>query len=125
MAHSAIRIKGDKELERAFLELRREVLSELRPALRKIGEGVRTLAEQKATANISHIGPTWGRMRIGVTTRLYYVAPRARPHGGSPRPNLAGLLMTRAMVPAADEKQDEMVTAVEALVDASARRNGF
>jgi hypothetical protein len=122
---TSLRVKGDKELERAFLELRREVLTELRPAMRKIGEGVRTLAEQKAGADIANIGSQWGRMRIGVTTRMFYVAPRSRNHGGSKRPNLAGLLMQKAMVPAADEKRTEMVAAVDALVKVSAHRNGF
>ena len=120
-----IRIKGQAELERAFMELRREVLTEMRPTLRKVAEPVRALAEEKADTSIRNIGPRWGRMRTGVTVRGVYVAPRSKRQGGSPRPNLAGLLMDRAMQPALDEKQDEVVAAFGLMVDESAVRNGF
>jgi hypothetical protein len=42
-------------------------------------------------------------MRVGVTRHTVYVAPKQRAGRGGPgrgRPNLAGLLMDRAMLPA-------------------------
>lgn len=125
MPAGEIRVKGAAELERAFRGLRREVLAELKPALREIAEVVRSDAEQRAAASISHIGPKWGRMRVGMTTSVVYVAPKSRRHGGSPRPNLGGLLMTKAMQPAMDENKEAVVARLDALVEASAAAHGF
>lgn len=125
MAKTGIQVKGAAELEAAFLSLRREVLTELRPALREIGELVRADAERKADSGISHIGPAWGRMRLGVTLESVYITPRSRRQGGSPRPNLAGLLMDRAMQPALDENQEAAVARLDLLVEASAHKSGF
>ena len=120
-----IRIRGAAEVEKAFLDVRREVLAEIRPALRGIAKGVARDAENKAEANISHIGAKWSRMRIGVTVKTVYVAPKQRRHGGSPRKNLAPLLMNKAMQPALDENQDEIVRRLGEVVEVSAARHGF
>lgn len=120
-----MRLKGGAELERAFLQLRREVLAELKPALREIADVVRSDAEQRAGANIENIGPRWQRMRVGVTAKVVYVAPTSRRHGGSPRPNLGGLLMDQAMQPALDANQEAVVARLDALVNASAAFAGF
>jgi hypothetical protein len=120
-----IEVKGAKELERAFRQLRREVLRELRPELRLIGNVVRVEAETLAGERISHIGPRWSKMRLGVTASGVYVAPRARRAGGSPRPNLAGLLMDRAMQPALDEHEEEVVRQFDGLISRAADRAGF
>lgn len=125
MAAGQIRIKGQAEVEAAFLSLRKEVLAELRPALREIAQPVRELASEKAMENIRNIGAAWSRMRVGVTTKVVYIAPTSRRHGGSPRPNLAALLMDKAMQPALDESQGEIVAKLDALVDLSAARSGF
>lgn len=119
-----IRIKGAKELEAAFMQLRREVLAEIRPALREITETVRVDAEQRSMHEISHIGATWSRMRIGLVVKGAYVAPKSRRRGGSPRRNLAGLL-DRAMQEAVDAKQDEVFRRLEEVVSTSASRAGF
>jgi hypothetical protein len=120
-----IRIRGAAELERAFLQLRREVLTEIKPALREIADAVRADAQQRAGAEISHIGPRWSRMRVGVTTKVVYVAPASRRRGGSPRPNLAGLLMNKAMQPALDAKQEAVMTRLDELINVSSARAGF
>jgi len=120
-----IRVKGAAELERAFLELRREVLREIRPELRAIGNVVRKEAESLAVAKIRNIGSRWGRMRLGVVTSGVYVAPRSHRQGGSPRPNLGSLLLDRAMQPALDAHEAEVVRRFDLLIDASAARAGF
>jgi hypothetical protein len=120
-----IRIKGQAELERAFLQLRKEVLAELKPMLKEIGEEVRSDAQARAGADISHIGTRWDRMRTGVTLKGVYVAPTSRRRGGSPRPNLAGLLWDKAMEPARDEHEESVLRRAELLVDASAAFAGF
>lgn len=125
MAASQIRVKGATELEAAFLGLRREVVAELRPALREIAQPVRELAAEKALASIPNIGARWARMRVGVTAKVVYIAPASRRSGGSPRKNLGPLLMDRAMQPALDESQDAIVAKLDALVELSAARHGF
>jgi hypothetical protein len=120
-----IHVRGAKELERAFRQLRKDVLRELRPALREIGEVVRVDAQQRAGSEISQIGSTWQRMRLGVTAKGVYITPASRRRGGSPRPNLAGLLMSKSMQPAVDAHQSEVLEKLDALVAVSAKRAGF
>jgi hypothetical protein len=124
MAASRIEIKGQKELEMAFLELRKEVFLELKAELLHAGEQVRTEAQARAGFEITNIGPRWQQMRIGATVKGVYVAPKTRPHGGSKRPNLAGELM-ESMEGALDAKRDAVYAEVDAMVTASAARNGF
>jgi hypothetical protein len=119
-----IEIKDQAELERAFLELRKEVFLELKVELIHAGEAVRSEAQSRAGSEISNIGPRWQQMRIGATIKGVYVAPKTRPHGGSPRPNLAGELM-ESMQGALDAKRDAVYAEVDAMVDASAARHGF
>jgi len=125
MPYTGMRIKGAAELERAFLQLRKEVLSELRPALREIAEVVRDDATFPAQDQIRNIGPVWSQMRIGVTLRAVYVAPKARRRGGSPRPNLGGLLMDRALQPALDRNVENVMHRLDEVVSLSARKAGF
>jgi hypothetical protein len=125
MANATIRVKGLKELDRAFKAMDKELQKELRAELKQAAEPVRDLAEQKATAGIRNIGPQWGQMKLGVTARSVYVAPKARRHGGSPRPNVGLLLMEKAMFPALDENEEKVERGVEELIDRLARKNGF
>ena len=120
-----VRIEGLRELSRGLKGVSKDVSRQFTRELRDAGEGVRALAEQKADSDISHIGPRWGRMRLGVTTRAVYIAPMSRRQGGSPRPNLAGLLVSRAMIPAAVEGEPEVIVKVEAMLERISVSNGF
>jgi hypothetical protein len=120
-----IRIRGQAELEAAFLQVRREVLAEIKPVLKEIGGEVAKDAQSRAGTEIRNIGPRWARMRVGVTMKGVYVAPTSKRRGGSPRPNLAGLLMDRAMQPALDAKQDAAYARLDELVNVSSARAGF
>lgn len=120
-----VKVSGRAELERAFAELGRDVRVGMRPALREVGEVVRADAQSRAGANIRNIGPTWERMRLGVTLRAVYIAPRTHANGGSPRPNLAPLLMDMAMQPALDAHQEAALARIDELVNRSADEAGF
>lgn len=136
-AVEGVRVEGLRELQRGLKNVGSDFSKKLRGELRAAGESVRSLAESKAESNIRNIGASWARgslrnvgapwarMRVGVTATMVYVAPMSRNQGGSPRPNLGGLLMTRALIPAADERQDETLLAVEHLLDVVAAENGF
>jgi hypothetical protein len=108
MPENAVRIEGLRELERAFKLYGRGLEKGLREALETAAEPVRTDAQSLAVSSIRNIGLPWSRMRIGVTRRTAYIAPRERGSRGGvgrnrrSRPNLAGLLLGRAMEPALD-----------------------
>lgn len=120
-----VRVQGLRELQSAFARIGGEVQGEIREGLVKAAEPVRGRAETHAVQEIRNIGSAWSRMRIGVTTKLVYVAPAMRRRRGTPRPNLAPLLMNRAMQPALDESAPEVVAALDFVVDRLAGENGF
>lgn len=114
---SAVYIKGMRELSAAFARAGKEAQKELRDELAKVAEPIRRDAEQNARAEIARIGPKWSAMRVGVTRRVVYVAPKARGVGrgvgGRRRPNLAPLLMERAMRPALERNRFEVAEAAD------------
>lgn len=122
---SAVQVRGLRELNAALGKVSIDTRKELSEELRVVSEPVRSRAEQLASAGIRNIGPRWRQMRVGVTTKVAYVAPRAHRRGGSARPNLAQLLMDRAMQPALDENEGKIVARIGVMFDLIARRNGF
>lgn len=125
MAAAAIRVRGLRELQASLRNLNRDFARELAGELRAAAEPVRADAEQMASQRIRNIGPKWSQMRTGVTNKVVYVAPRSRRRGGSPRPNLAGELMGRAMEPALERHSGRVTARLERLIDGLADRNGF
>lgn len=105
MPLAAIKLRGFRELQAANKAAGREVKRQTDKALREAVEPIRADAEALARARISRIGESWSQMRIGVTSRVVYLAPkqRSRASRANPRlrrPNLATLLMGRSMEPA-------------------------
>lgn len=121
---SAIYVRGLRELQRDLDKYAKDVKKELRVELATIAEPVARTAEQNALANISHIGPTWSRMRIGITTKVVYVAPKTRRKLGTGRPNLAGLL-GKEMDASLDQHESGIEKALEAMLDRLGDRHGF
>ncbi|TMQ03786.1 MAG: hypothetical protein E6J91_45795 [Deltaproteobacteria bacterium] len=122
MEGPAVVVRGQRELSRAFAKADRETRLEWRRTLRQLAEPVRSDAEQLALQTIRNMpkSPKWARMRTGVTQKLVYVAPRqkgTRGRGRGRRPNLADLLMDRAMQPALDRHRGDVERAVELLFD--------
>lgn len=87
--------------------------------MKDAGGPVRDQAEHLAQTDI-RAGAKWSRMKIGVTMRSVYIAPAGRRSGGSPRPNFAGVLMRKAMLPAVEQKKDESVARLEKALDSVA-----
>jgi hypothetical protein len=116
-AAAEIQIKGLRELQRASKAAGAATHREVRKALGDAAGPVRERAEQLAQSQIRNVGAKWSRMRIGVTVRSVYVAPAARRSGGSPRPNMGGLLLSKSMMPALDEKTDEVMREFEHALD--------
>jgi len=118
----AVVVRGQRDLSRAFAKADRDTRLRWRRTLRELAEPVRSDAEQMALTTIRNMAnsPKWARMRTGVTQKLVYVAPRqkgTRGRGRSRRPNLADLLMDRAMQPALDRHRGDVERAVELLFD--------
>ena len=111
----AVTVSGLHELQAALAKADKQVRLGIRGGLRQVAEPVQKGAEQLALSSISGMSksPRWSRMRIGITRDLVYVAPRQRGTGGrghqaARRPNLARLLMDRAMQPALEQHAGEI-----------------
>jgi hypothetical protein len=97
-----VRVRGLGDLNRALRRTDRDVRLSIRKELRDVAEPVRADAESRADSRIRNLDGDWTRMRTGATTNSVYVAPKLRgsKKGPQKRPNLAPLLMDRAMQPA-------------------------
>jgi hypothetical protein len=113
----AVAVKGLADLQRAFAKADRDVRLGVREELLSLAEPVRAEAEQRAVTGITNIGPVWSEMRKGATRKVVYAAPRARSSGAKKRPNLAALLMERAMRPALEHNQGRVEHELERVVD--------
>jgi len=115
--HTAVDVQDYRALMRAFARADKTIQKEVKSELKGAAEPVRSDAERIAVESISHIGLPWSRMRVGITRRSVYVAPRRRNKGGSKRKNLAGLLMGEAMIPALERNEGETVARVNKAID--------
>lgn len=113
-----VRVRGLTAANRAFARLGPNMKFVLREALSRAADPVAEDAASYAYTRIDnmHLSPRWARMRVGTTLSLVYVAPASRRRGGSPRPNLAGLLMDRSMEPALTRNVPRILTAAEAAI---------
>jgi hypothetical protein len=119
MPFDGVRVDGLRDLQRAFARFGVEEKKALRDGLASAAEPVRVRATELADERIRNIGPEWDQMRIGVTTKVVYVAPARRRRAGHTslsRPNLAPLLMDRAMSPALEETEPEVVELLDAVL---------
>lgn len=104
VAGPEVRVEGLTQLLRDLKEADAGLYREVRKTVIEVGEVVKDDAQERAGTEIRNIGPAWSQMRLGMSGgSVVYVAPRQRRKSGSPRPNLARLLLERAMVPAAEE----------------------
>jgi hypothetical protein len=120
-----IQVRGLRELSRAFKVADSDIRRDLRAALQSAAEPVRMDAERLAVSEITRIGIPWSRMRVGVTQSSVYVAPNERgrrTRGRRRRPNLAPLLLGRAMEPALDRNRARVIREVEDTLADLARR---
>lgn len=119
-------VKGMADLQRALKYADRDVRLGVRREMRETAEPVRRDAQTLAGIRIRRIGSSWDDMRTGVTQRSVYVAPRQRGvrRGDHPlsRPNLARLLMDRAMRPALERNEPQVRQAFDRMLGDMARR---
>lgn len=125
----AIKVENYKNVLKAFgaasKTVERGFTGSLKEAAEPIAESAEQLAGSGEIRNL-HDGDPWTKMRIGVTQRMVYVAPkergrrtRGRPQIG--RPNLKPLLLDRAMEPALERHRDDVISNIEDLFGYMAR----
>lgn len=127
MPDQAVHVKGLRELERAFKLADKTEYKALRATLKESADPVKRLAEGKAVARIRNIHTEgtkidWAQMRVGQRRSMVYVAPKQRGRASRAnrvirRPNLKDLLLDRAMIPALDERREEIVGNLEHMLD--------
>lgn len=112
-----------------FKNLGGEIHKELNDALKETAQPVADEAELLAMTRIRSMprSPHWAGMRIGVSVArgVVYMVPAARSKRTRKRPNLAELLLERAMDPALEHNAAKIETAVENMFDRLTRENGF
>lgn len=108
-------VSGLADLQKAWAVADRETSKELREALREAAKPAATDAHALALHTIPRMTVPWSRMRVGVTRRSVYVAPRQRETRVKrrKRPNLADLLAGRAMQPALNRNVSRVEDRVE------------
>jgi hypothetical protein len=126
MPAGPIRVEGLRELQRAFRRADPVLRKELRAGLRLAAEPVKTSAEQLALSEISHMTIPWSKMRVGVTQREVYVAPRQRgikARGDDPRRrrNLFDLLLGKSLEPALAQHLGDVELELEHVIDSVGR----
>jgi hypothetical protein len=119
-ASDAIRVKGLRDLQRAFALADKELKQDMNAQLKRAAEPVRADAQTLARPTMKRaVNVDWAQMRVGVTTTLVYVAPARRSTRRVPRkrPNLAPRLMDKAMTPALHQNADRVRDDVGGLLD--------
>ena len=128
MARSqAIHIKGLNGMINAFAAADAHIKEDLRDALQEAAAPVRSQAQMLAGTKISHMGGShrpWARMRIGIEGRsVVYVAPVERgaksrgAKGVRGRPNLADLILGKALEPALAANTNKVEERLALLID--------
>lgn len=117
-----VRVRGLRELQRAFARTEKAAQKQTRATFVEVAEPVRRDAEGYARSRVARIGTRWPQMRVGVTTKSVYVAPKqrgraSRRNAALRRPNLAALLMTRSMEPALEENAPLIYDRVDRALD--------
>jgi len=128
-AAGAIRVRDLNSLVRAFAAADKAVKEDLRDALMEAAAPVRSDAETLALHTIKNMQPTrlgrsaWSAMRTGVTgNAIVYVAPvergvKTKGRLRLARPNLANLLLERAMEPALEHNIGRVERRLEQMLD--------
>jgi hypothetical protein len=117
-AEGRIEVHGLRDLNRAFARADKVVRLEKNKHLKRAAEPIRADAEALAVGRITRIGPVWSRMRVGVTTNVVYVAPKARSTRDQrlKRRKLADRLAEDAMVPALNRNRETVVRELDNLL---------
>lgn len=121
MAASTVRVRGLREMQRDFRRMSGDLRDESREALREAAEPVRREA-QALFAPIS--AESAAGYRVRVRARGVSVEQSLRRTTGL-RPDFGRRQMGRALIPALERRQAEVIRGLERMLDRLAGNNGF
>ncbi len=119
-------VEGLAGLNKALKRADKETRLGIRKVERAVAVPVQLDAQRLAATEISGLrrtnmktGAEWALMRIGVTQKLVYVAPKQRGNkrGSQKRKKFAPILMNKAMQPALDRNRELIVHKMEEALD--------
>ena len=115
---STVHVKGLKELTRDFKKISKDLDKLVTNELQEAAKPVQEKADELALSRIRNMTSRWARMRIGVSRAqgVVFMVPASKGRSRK-RPNLAPMLMDRAMWPAAEEEREEVVEALGEMID--------
>jgi hypothetical protein len=121
-----VRVEGLDDLKRAFRAYDRALANDLDDALEEAAAPVRRDAQSLALGSITRITRPWAAMRIGTYRSVVYVAPvergvQGRGNQRKRRRKFANLLMDRAMEPALQRNEAQVIRRVDDQLDEFAR----
>lgn len=121
MAQETVRVKGLRDLQRAFREYDKEAAQQLRDTLRDAGEAVRG----DAASRLGSLSPVSAAgLKVRVRQRGVAVEQSKRKTTGL-RPDWGTLQMSVALLPALDANEAETERRVENMLDSITRKTGF
>lgn len=127
----ALAVRGMADLTRTFSHAPADVKREYRKELRTFANPVKVTAESLAVSEIRRMfdSPQWAKMRVGITQKLVYVAPRqrgvkSRGRGTLKRPNLGNLLADRVLEPSLEQNRGRIEHDFEVMTDRLVARWG-
>jgi hypothetical protein len=128
MAGATIRVKGLRELDRAFARMSKDLRTDFVWELEEAADPARTLTTQKVLGEMVNMPPTpyYAGMKIGVSaaaTTVYIVPSWRRSGSGRGRPNLATAIRKR-MEAAVGEKSAEIEKRIGDMLDRMANEWG-
>lgn len=134
----AVAVRGLAELSRDMKRMGADLSDDLRDELRRVAEPISGRAEELAVAHygesaggseITHLKPgaRWSKMRVGVSGKLIYVAPKehGKKVGAQKRRPFGLFLLEQAMDPALEEWAPRIVPRVEKMLDNLADLHGL
>jgi hypothetical protein len=125
MPDETLRVEGMTGMLRAFNRIDKRLAKDVKKQLALAAVPVQLGAQQRAVTQISGLRrenpmgtAKWAFMRIGVTSKVVYVAPQQRGRQSRrntrlKRPNMAGLLLERAMLPALRANTSQVVARLD------------
>ena len=121
MAQGTVRVKGLRELQRAFGKISKDLKKETRDELRAVGN----LVTEEARSRFMRYD---ARSASGFKTRVRQkevTTEQSRRRTTGKRPDYGALQMRRALLPALAEKEDEVVDRLDKMLGRLGNDAGF
>jgi hypothetical protein len=121
VAKETVRVKGLREVQRAFREVDKDIAKEIRERLRGVG----SIVQQGAAQLLAPISPASAQsFKVRVRQRGVAVE-QSKGRTTGLRPDFGVLQMNRALLPALDAHGSEVERKLEEMLDDLDRKAGF